>query len=249
MLRRIWLIWLAMFIIIILADVPKWLTEPNWVEFTTLGAAVLLGIITIGRWFYYRKPFTMKFSLQPFEAQEPDVRQTRRNWQLPLGYGEVLVMLTSRKMMNVREIDVRFQQRRWKLSFPPWRWQTVSEPDALAISALVDLPYFANRFPPYYYEHERGYAPGSYIGLYFHSQISGSGNIVPAHGVMWLGVTLQAGQYWKGRLSIEIVSDQRRDFIRRGICISRQPTLDMAEFRFQSVLAACPETTKDYPDC
>ena len=51
MLRRLWLIWLVVFVIVILSDIPQWVTDPNWVEFTTLGGGFLLALYTIwNRW-------------------------------------------------------------------------------------------------------------------------------------------------------------------------------------------------------
>jgi hypothetical protein len=45
--RHLWLIWVVMATIILLGDVPKWITDPNWVKYATLGGGLLLFIYTL----------------------------------------------------------------------------------------------------------------------------------------------------------------------------------------------------------
>lgn len=70
----IWVVWLILFSIIILADIPGFLTEPNWVEYVTLGGGAALfiisGFIKGRRWWLLRRPYIAYFEPQPDAIQE-----------------------------------------------------------------------------------------------------------------------------------------------------------------------------------
>ena len=46
----LWIIWIMVFIIVILADVSQFMKDPNWVEYATLGGGIFLVLITVGNW-------------------------------------------------------------------------------------------------------------------------------------------------------------------------------------------------------
>ena len=58
-----------------------------------------------------------------------------------------------------------------------------------------------------------------------------------------LGLVVEVGEPWTGRLEIEMSVNGKRVFERKHVSSAKQPRSDMAQFRIGAISARDPETT------
>lgn len=111
MLRTIWIIWLVMVVVIVLADIPQLLTAPNWIEYTTLGGGltILLGSGARSIWNKWRAEHWYKLYLAIRNPHRPpgqpfDFKRSHSPLESP---STIQVMVTPRGKVSLKRFDIR----------------------------------------------------------------------------------------------------------------------------------------------
>jgi hypothetical protein len=107
-----WGVWGILFSVIVLADIPQFLTEPNWVEYATLAIGVILSLTTGTRYLYKlwleKNYFELTFPVPHEGAPRGQPYKHHPSINLQLGKHTILASIRPREGINFRRFDIRF---------------------------------------------------------------------------------------------------------------------------------------------
>ena len=207
---------------IILADIPAWLTVPNWVEFATLGGIILVSLFTLvkvidARYWRAGRTYTMSFlqSPDPFPPTPAFEQRYYRSVRKHNGSEPLYVRVRAKHGIEIRDVEIQFVQRtfRWRSMgpFDLWMWDNAPV-SVIQIEKATDVyaANFAMAEEPH--QHEQA------------NQIGGSRiwydrpNALLLGDSLWLRIQADVKSDWKGHLQFRGPSPHgRRAYVRRTV--------------------------------
>ena len=256
MLCTLWIVWLLGFWVIILADIPAWLTDPNWVEFATLGGIILVSLFTLvklidARYSQPGRVFDLQFldhasNFPPTPVYGQSYRKSIRKYD---GTSDLLVRIRVKQGVHLRDMELQFVSRRWRWRpfhpFDFWTWENAPT-SLIKISRATDAHSATISMPEEPRAHERTNLNGGSRIVY------DKPNELLVGDSLWFRLEVEIQQSWQGFLQFRGPSPGgRRAYSRRKVKAQApmRQEIDKAETQTQEVSEAYPETAKDCPGC